>query len=181
MTEPIKPDTSGLEQWLLTMNKQREARNRAAMEQYGMELRAKVLFASLNIELIVSLLRNMEMGRSAKDGRKRWKFNEDINFLINNKMVNKDMGVLFHHFRDIRNNFIHDIECIDVAALLKREPHLESIFLGFADELLSKVPVPLKSTESERLDLGFNYLVNAVINECARLTSERAHKLANRR
>ncbi len=172
----MEPDLSSFERWLENSNKEKEAKNREVMERYGMERRSRILFASLNVELIANLLRNIEVGRTAKDSPQKKSFNDNIDFLFKRKMMTAELEEQFHAFRHIRNNFVHEIECKDSEDLVKLKPDLKPLMLRLADEVLKAVPLPLKRTEKQRLDLGMNIITNRVISTCGRMVEEQAKR-----
>lgn len=172
----MDPDLSGIERWLESVQKDKEAKNREVMERYGMERRSRILFASLNVELIANILRNIEIGRTAKEGLQQKSFNDNIDFLFRKQMMTKEVEEQFHAFRHIRNNFVHEIECKDSGDLVKLKPELKPLILRLADEVLGAVPLPLKRTEKQRMDFGVNIITNNVIAECGRMVEEQAKR-----
>lgn len=172
----MDPDLSGIERWLESVEKDKAAKNREVMERYGMERRSRILFASLNVELIANVLRNIEIGRTDKDGLQKKSFNDNIDFLFHRHMMTKEVEEQFHAFRHIRNNFVHEIECKDSDDLVKLKPDLKPLMLRLADEVLKAVPLPLNRTEKQRLDLGMNIITNRVIAECGRMVEEQAKR-----
>lgn len=171
-------NTEPFEQWLGLYNEQKLEENRKIMAEHGMELRSKVLFAALNIELVANVVRNLEIGRTAKDGLKKWSFNDNIDYLFSKGLLDKQAEERFHAFRHIRNAFIHEIECKTTDDLARLEPRPIPLMLELADKALKAVPLPLVRTTTQRLDLGLNIIGNSVIAECGRMVEDQAKKRA---
>ena len=150
--------------------------HRRIMAEHGMELRAKVLFVALNVEWVANVIRNLQSGRTAKDGLKKWSFNENIDYLFSTGLMDKQAEERFHAFRHIRNAFIHDIECKSTDDLARLEQRPVTLMLEQADKALKAVPLPLVRTRTQRLDLGLNIIGNSVIAECGRMVEEQAKK-----
>ena len=161
-----------IEQWLGLQSKKKDAENPAAMEKYGMDLRSRILFASLNIEYVSNVLRNLAIGRTAKDGLQKRNFDTNIDYLFKKGLMGKVAEQRFHAFRHIRNAFIHEIECKSTDDLVRLVPSVKPLMLELAETTLKAVPLPLVRTESQKLVLGLNIIANSVIAECGRMVDE---------
>lgn len=167
-------DVSGIEEWLSDQAKKKEARNQEVMKQYGMEKRSKILFASLNIELVANVIRNIHIGRTAEDGLNNQTFNENIKFLVKNELMGSEAQERFNAFRHIRNAFIHDLNCKSIEDLVLLVPDVKPLMLQLGENVLKGVPLPLVRTETEKLELGMNIITNSVIEECGRMAKAQA-------
>lgn len=145
------------------------------MEQHGMDLRRNILFASLCIERVANVVRNLDLGRTAKDGPMRtWNFDKNIKFLFEKKLIESEYQKRFHAFRQFRNAFIHDLDCKDMSSLVFIEPRPIGLMRELAEKELKAVIVPVELTEEEKLGIGLNIITNSVIHECGRIVEDQA-------
>lgn len=173
----MTPDPKPLEQWMGAYKEEKLKENERIMEEHGMNLRRNILFASLCIERVANVVRNLELGRTAKDGPLRtWHFDKNIKFLFEKKLIETEYEKRFHAFRQFRNAFIHDLDCKDMSSLALIEPRPIDLMRELAEKALKSVIVPLERTEEEKIGIGLNIITNSVIHECGRIVEEQAKR-----
>lgn len=156
----------------------RDAENSRIHDEHGMELRKRILYASLCLEYIAKHLRALEMGRTAADGPvpKGWSFNENIEYLVKKQMMDAEAGRQFHAFRDVRNAFLHTLECKDSDELERVEPAPIPLLINLAAQGMAQHPHVSAGTRRQRIDLGLNILVHLITEECGRMIGVQAVK-----
>lgn len=170
-------DMEPLEQWMGTYKEEKLKENERIMAQHGMDLRRNILFASLCIERVANVVRNLELGRTAKHGPMRtWGFDKNIKFLFEKGLIGSEYAERFHAFRQFRNAFIHDLDCKDMNSLARIEPRPIELMRELAEKALQAVIVPLERTEDEKLGIGLNIITNSVIQECGRIVEAQAQR-----
>lgn len=162
--------------WMGDFDEKKLADNARIHEDHGMELRKRILFASLCLEYIANCVRALEVGRKPEQGLKDFGFNDNIEFLFKKGLIGATYQERFHAFRHIRNAFIHDIRVITTLDLEHHKPEPVPLMLELADRAFTLYPKEKEMTREDRLNYGLNIITGSVITECDRIVQEQFAK-----
>lgn len=140
-----------------------------------MDIRSEILYASLNIEHVANMIRNLNLNRtSGKDTPEPLdvRFKENIDYLISRKLMDTRSEERFRAFAQIRNKFIHEIRCKTYADLEQWEPRPIPLILRIAQDFLEHTPLKWVHNETDKLKL----IMISVIDDCERMVNEQVEK-----
>lgn len=170
--DPNKKDLSPeeekkLKQYYADLKTKRRAERRKWYKEDGMEVRTRILHASLYIEetvddLVVDLLGITEEGRKEM----RLPFERKIWLLFAMDFVSKEERKLLDAFRTIRNKFIHEKRTNSYSTCLDKRDDLKKVVLALVDEEIAKKPFTVTGTEEGFLELGTSILTDRVPQIC---------------
>lgn len=150
-----------------------------AMKQLGMDIRSEILYASLNIEHVANMIRNLNLNRTiGKDTPEPLyvTFKENIDYLISRKLMGTRSEERFRAFAQIRNKFIHEIRCKTYADLELFEPRPIPLIHRVAEDFLNHTPLKWVCTETDKLKLGIKLIMISVIDDCEGMVNEQVEK-----
>lgn len=166
------------EKWLGLADENRDAENSRIHDEHGMELRKRILYASLCVEYIAKHLRRLGENKEAKDGPipKNWSFDKNIKELIQQRQMAPQVAERFHCFREMRNAFIHDLDCRNSEDFADIRPKRVKLLLRFADQAKEQHAALENDTMRKRLDVAINILVHWITEDCLVMVEEQARK-----